>query len=94
MSTGLEKPKLKGFRDFDWLLALLAIAIVSFGVWQIYNAPPTESYWQKQIVGLFIALAALLTVSFSDYRRMIDAAPVFYAIGIALLLMVLIPGSG
>lgn len=94
MSTGLEKPKLKGFRDFDWALALLAIAIVSFGVWQIYNAQPEESYWQKQIVGLFIALAALLTVSFIDYRRLIDAAPVFYAIGIALLIMVLIPGIG
>jgi rod shape determining protein RodA len=95
MAAVLEQPKLKrGFRDFDWALALLAIAIVSFGVWQIYNAQPDETYWQKQIVGLFIALAALLIVSFIDYRRLIDAAPVFYAIGIMLLVMVLIPGIG
>src|ERR1044072_2495295 len=94
MAAVLEKPQLKSFSDFDWALALLAIAIVSFGVWQIYNAQPEETYWQKQIVGLFIALAALLTVSFIDYRRLIDAAPVFYAIGSALLIMVLMPGIG
>lgn len=94
MAAVLEKPKLKGFRDFDWPLALLAIAIVCFGVWQIYNAQPAETYWQKQILGLFIALAALLAVSFTDYRRLIDAAPVFYAVGILLLVMVLIPGIG
>ena len=28
----------RNFRDFDWLVAVLAIAIVCFGVWQIYNA--------------------------------------------------------
>jgi rod shape determining protein RodA len=89
-----QKRKVKGLRDFDWPLALLAMAIVSFGVWQIYNAQPDESYWQKQIVGIGIALAALLVVSFIDYRRLIDAAPIFYAIGIVLLVMVLIPGIG
>jgi rod shape determining protein RodA len=89
-----QKLKVKGLRDFDWPLALLAMAIVSFGVWQIYNAQPDETYWQKQIVGIVIALTALLVVSFIDYRRLIDAAPIFYAIGIVLLIMVLIPGIG
>ncbi|MBA2621114.1 MAG: hypothetical protein H0U87_07930, partial [Acidobacteria bacterium] len=59
----------RNFRDFDWLVAFLAVAIVSFGVWQIYNAQPFETYWQKQIVGLFISLVALLVISFTDYRR-------------------------
>jgi rod shape determining protein RodA len=89
-----QKLKVKGLRDFDWPLALLAMGIVSFGVWQIYNAQPDETYWQKQIVGIVIALTALLIVSFIDYRRLIDAAPIFYAIGIVLLVMVLIPGIG
>lgn len=87
----IEKRQL---RDFDWLTALLAVAIVGFGVWQIYNAQPGQSYWSKQIVGLVIALIAMLVVAFSDYRRIIDMAPVFYVIGLVLLLLVLIPGLG
>lgn len=84
----------RNFRDFDWLVAFLAVAIVSFGVWQIYNAQPTENYWSKQIIGLFIALTALIVVSFSDYRRIVDAAPFFYGLGLFLLVLVLIPGIG
>jgi rod shape determining protein RodA len=88
MSAILEK---RNIRDFDWLTALLAVAIVSFGIWQIYNAQPTETYWSKQIIGLFIALVALVIISVTDYRRVIDAAPVFYVVGLVLLFLVLTP---
>lgn len=81
----------RSLRDFDWLLAILAVSIVCFGIWQIYNAQPTEGYWQKQIIGLGIAIVAMLVVSFTDYRRLIDYAPVFYGIGLVLLLLVLTP---
>ncbi len=87
----LEKRQL---RDFDWLTAFLAVAIVCFGVWQIFNAQPDKPYWSKQIVGLVIALVAMLFVATTDYRRIIDLAPVFYVIGLVLLLLVLIPGLG
>lgn len=88
MAAVLEKHNL---RDFDWLTAFLAVAIVSFGVWQIYNAQPTETYWSKQIIGLVIALVALVIIAAMDYRRVIDAAPVFYGIGLFLLLLVITP---
>ena len=88
MAAILEK---RNFRDFDWLVAFLAVGIVSFGVWQIYNAQPTQNYWQKQIIGLFIALAALIAIAATDYRRVIDAAPIFYAVGLVLLILVLTP---
>lgn len=81
----------RDLRDFDWLTALLAIAIASFGVWQIHNALPTEGYWSKQIIGIVIALVAFVAVCLTDYRRIIDAAPIFYVIGIVLLLLVLTP---
>ena len=81
----------RSFRDFDWLVTLLAVAIVSFGVWQIYNAQPTESYWSKQIIGLGIAAVAFAVVALNDYRRIIDAAPIFYIIGLVLLVLVLTP---
>lgn len=87
----LEK---RGIRDFDWLLALLAIAIVCFGTWQIHNAQPTEAYWQKQLIGLGIALVAMLTIAFTDYRKLVDFAPALYIFGLMLLAIVLVPHIG
>src|SRR5438477_774552 len=87
----LEK---RSLRDFDWPLALLALMIVVFGTWQIHNAQPTEPYWQKQLIGLGIALVAMLAIAFSDYRRLVELAPILYALGLVLLVIVLIPGIG
>src|SRR5256885_6905580 len=87
----LQKRRL---RDFDWLIALLAIAIVSFGAWEIHNAQPTETFWQKQLIGLAIAMVAMLAIAFSDYRRLVEIAPILYALGLILLVVVLVPGIG
>jgi rod shape determining protein RodA len=81
----------RDLRDFDWLTTLLAISIAGFGVWQIHNALPHESYWSKQIVGIGIALFAFFIIVFSDYRRIIDLAPFFYGFGLLLLFLVLTP---
>ena len=81
----------RDFRDFDWQTALLALAIAAFGVWQIHNALPSERYWAKQIIGICVAVVAFLVVAFNDYRRIIDAAPVFYVIGLVMLFLVLTP---
>ena len=89
MSAILEKRR--EYRDLDWQTATLAILIASFGVWQIHNAVPTEGYWSKQIIGIGIALVAFIAVCLTDYRRIIDAAPVFYIGGLVLLLLVLTP---
>src|SRR6202022_1904836 len=89
--SNLQKRKL---RDFDWLVAALAITIVCFGTWEIHNAQPTETFWQKQLIGLAIALVAMLVIAFTDYRRVIELAPVFYVFGLLLLVLVLIPIPG
>ena len=81
----------RDLRDFDWLTAVLAIAIAVFGVWQIHNALPAESYWSKQIIGIGIALVAFIVMSFTDYRRLIDSAPIFYIAGLIMLFLVLTP---
>lgn len=81
-------------RDFDWLIAVLAIGIVSFGAWQIHNAQPTETFWQKQLIGLGIALVAMLGIAFTDYRRLVELAPFLYVFGLLLLIIVLIPHVG
>ena len=82
------------WRDFDWLLAFLAISIVAFGTVQIHYAQPTQSYWVKQLIGLSIAVVAMLAIAFTDYRRLLDLAPVFYVFGLVLLVIVLVPGIG
>src|SRR5688572_10756363 len=84
----------RSWRDFDWILALLAIAIVLFGTIQIRNAQPTETYWVKQLIGLAIGLVAMLAIAFTDYRRLLNLAPAFYIFGLILLVVVLIPGFG
>lgn len=81
-------------RDFDWLIAVLAIGIVCFGAWEIHNAQPTETFWQKQLIGLGIALIAMLGIAFSDYRRLVEIAPILYIFGLLLLVIVLVPGIG
>jgi rod shape determining protein RodA len=91
MSAILETRR---FRDFDWLLTLLATGIVFFGTWQIHNAQPLENYWKKQLIGLAVSLVALFAISFTDYRKLVHFAPAFYAFGLFLLIIVLIPGIG
>lgn len=91
MSAILER---RSLRDFDWLLALLAIGIVGFGTVQIRYAQPLEPFWIKQLIGLGIALVAMIAVAFTDYRRLLNIAPAFYVFGLMLLVLVLIPGIG
>ena len=87
----LEKRKL---RDFDWLLTLLALAIALFGTWMIYHAQPEQGFWRKQLLGLGVSTVIMLAVAFTDYRKLVHIAPAFYAFGIFLLVIVLIPGIG
>jgi rod shape determining protein RodA len=84
----------RSWRDFDWILAFLAIGIVAFGTVQIRYAQPTENYWIKQLIGLSIALVAMLSIAFTDYRRLLNWAPAFYIFGLMLLIVVLVPGIG
>src|ERR1041384_5481144 len=84
----------RSWRDFDWLLVLLAIGIVLFGTLQIRNAQPTEPFWIKQLIGLAIGLVAMLAIAFTDYRRLLNLAPAFYIFGLILLVLVLFPGIG
>jgi rod shape determining protein RodA len=91
MAAILENRRL---RDFDWLLTLLALAIAVFGTWQIHNAQPETAYWKKQLIGLGISTVVMLTVAFTDYRKLVHIAPAFYIFGLVLLVIVLIPGIG
>src|SRR5688500_6100467 len=84
----------RSWRDYDWILALLAIGIVLFGTIQIRNAQPTEAYWAKQLIGLGIGLVAILSIAFTDYRKLLQLATAFYIFGLILLIIVVIQVQG
>ena len=82
----------RDLRDFDWLTTLLAIAIAVFRD----LADPQCSADRKLLVetdhrDLASRWSRFVVVAFSDYRRIIDAAPFFYVVGLVLLFLVLTP---
>src|SRR5215470_13806374 len=80
--------------DFDWGLLSLALGLAAFGLLEIWSVKP--GIWQKQLLGVGIGLVLMLLPMLQDYdyRRIINAAPYLYAIGVVLLLLVLVTPLG
>ncbi len=81
----------KYLADFDWLLFSLAMALALFGVLEISSAEPQPGLWRRQLVGLAIGIVVLFATTMYDYRRIVNAAPYLYFVGVALLALVLTP---
>ncbi len=79
------------FTDFDWLLLGLAMAVAAFGVLEISSAEPQPGLWRRQLIGLGIGLVVLFVTTIYDYRRIVNAAPYLYLVGIGLLALVFTP---
>jgi rod shape determining protein RodA len=77
--------------DFDWALVSLALGLAAFGVLEISSVEPSDGLWRRQLVGVGIGLAVMLVTTLHDYRRILNAAPYLYLVGITLLLLVLTP---
>ncbi len=77
--------------DFDWLLLAVAILIAAFGVLEISSAEPSPGLWRRQLFGFLIGLVIIFLVTLFDYRRIVNAAPYLYAVGVVLLALVLTP---
>lgn len=88
------------FRDFDWPLLLMVLAICSLGIVEIYSAtqaaPPGSRlaglHW-KQLWWVVIGVACMLALSRVDYHTVLDQAPLLYLLGLAGLVLVLIIGE-
>jgi rod shape determining protein RodA len=84
-----------GFRDYDWWLVTLTLAICGLGVLEIWSATHA-SYLagmhkhQLEWIGLGIVLMFLL--SRLDYHLIMDQAPVLYLIAVVALIAVLALG--
>ena len=83
-------------RDFDWVLLGITMAITILGLVEIYSATrntPWQEAHLKQIMWIGLGLAFLWIFSAIDYNILIHHAPAFYAIAVALLLLILVIGT-
>jgi rod shape determining protein RodA len=83
----------KFWRDFDWALALIPIALVAMGTVFIYSSQPEQIYWKKQLIWLGISTVALLVFALTDYRKWLRLAPFFYGFMLLMLILVLLIGT-
>lgn len=83
-------------RDFDWWLLLMVVAICGLGVVDIYYATHSGSlagmHW-KQLAWIGVGFACLLALSFIDYHKILDNAPILYMVGLTGLALVLFIGK-
>ena len=92
------------FRDFDWALLSMVLALCIISVLEIYSAtlhtkfaPSFQSHWYaavhiKQIFWITGGLAAMFLFSKIDYHRLLDWAPWAYGIGLLALVTVKLVG--
>ena len=76
------------FRDIDWLLLGLAIAIAIIGVVEIYSTTSTsalEGQFKKQIYWLILSVVLALVISHLDYHFLLEQTPWLYVLSVLAL---------
>ncbi len=59
--------------------------------WTDVSGQLSNTMRNNALIGIGIAIVGFLVVSFTDYRRLIEMAPIFYVGGLLLLFLVLTP---
>ncbi len=84
----LKQYKLK---NYNFRLVLYVIALTFVGILVIGSAK--ESVQNKQILGLFLGIIAMITVSMMDYSFLLRFSWIFYIFNILLLVLVKLMGE-
>lgn len=84
-------------RRMDWILLIVVLALVGFGLVQLYslgaNTEPADlSRFTRQIVAGALGLAIVVAALFVNYRVLGSVAPILYGMALALLVLVLLVG--
>jgi rod shape determining protein RodA len=81
--------------DLNFLGTAIVLALV--GLMLIYSATffqdPTLKIFKRQVIWVVVGLALAILFMIVDYRVLFDAAPILYAIGLALLVYLLVWGK-
>ncbi len=84
------------FRDFDWGLLLMILALCVLSVAEIYSATLHTKYigfHTKQVYFILGGLAAMLIFAKIDYHRLLDWAPWAYGVCLVALVAVKLVGT-
>jgi rod shape determining protein RodA len=83
------------FREIDWFLLGLALAIAAIGVVEIYSTTvhsPLAGQYKKQIYWILLSLFVALVVSQFDYQVVLEQTPWLYVLSILALVGLLVGG--
>ncbi len=101
----MGKPKKEG-RNFDYLLLVLTIILVLFGIIMVFsasfyyaeNSSNTDYdgyfYFWRQVGGAAIGLVIMIILSFIDFNKLKKIRFWLLGFGILLMILVFIPGIG
>ncbi len=87
--------KALSFRDFDWVLLGLAVAIAAVGVVEIYSTTahsPLAAQYKKQIYFVILGCIVALVVSRFDYHVVMEQVPWMFALSVLALGVLLVSG--
>lgn len=90
-----DEPSRRRLGLVDWrpLLAALALGVIGLATVASATSELGPGYLRRQTLWLVLGLVAVVIVTRFDYRRLVDQAPIFYAIGLFLLVLVLFVGE-
>ena len=91
---GAKRSPLSGF-DFPLFLAALLISLLGLAMASsaVRNTPGMEGAVQRQAIYLAVGVLLALLLAALDYRLIVSSALIWYGLGIASLLVVLIVGA-
>src|SRR5208337_2623438 len=84
------------FRDIDWLLLGLAIAIATIGVIEIYSTTAhsaLQGQFKKQIYWIILSVVLALVISRFDYHFLLRQTPWLYVLSVLVLGELLVAGD-
>ena len=83
------------FRDIDWVLLGLAVAIALIGVVEIYSTTQhsvLQGQFKKQIYWLIFSVVLALVISHLDYHFLLEQTPWLYILSLLALGELLVAG--
>lgn len=88
---------------FDYQFLFVTLILILFGLVMLYSASSSRAYATSgdslmfvkgQLMGILMGFVAMFICAKIDYHILVKFSPILYAFGLALLLLVLIPGVG